>query len=129
MRNLTHYEVGNSALSGAIPAELFSLSTLEVLHLQNATFSGTLSDSDFVKLKSLRELWLNNNDFSGEIPLDSIENIEKLQEVKLQGNSLTGSVPSSFCSSGVRGYGKGELSVFEVDCTAVECTCCDCAEA
>lgn len=125
MINLTHYVVGPSRMQGSIPSLLFTLPNLQVLHLHNSAFSGTLSDAQFGKLSdTLRELWLQNNKFSGPIPIGAIQSMSNLEQLLLFGNSLLrGSIPLAVCER--RGYGSGMISQLQVDCS-ISCPqgCC-----
>ena len=64
---VTILDLNNNQLSGEIPAELGSLS-------------------------SLQELWLWQNQLSGEIPAE-LGNLGNLEAIRLAGNQLTGCVP------------------------------------
>jgi hypothetical protein len=127
MKNLTRFVLGASNMNGFIPAELYSLTQLEVLQLHNSSFSGVLSEAEFGQLSNLRGLWLQNNKFSGAIPIVAIENMTNLEELILYGNQLTGSISAPICDQ--RGFEEGRISILRVDCS-ITCPkhkqgCCD----
>ncbi len=80
-------------LTGTIPAELGTLSSLTYLNLQGNNLSGTIPTS-LGNLGNLTLLYLSQNDLTGSIPasLGSLSNLEKMN---LQSNDLTGSIPAS----------------------------------
>lgn len=123
MTNLTQYGVGSSKMAHTIPSQLFTLSNLEVLELNDSGFSGTLSEADFGVLTHLKVLWLQNNKFTGPIPITAFENMMNLEELNLYGNpGVTGAISATLCGS--RGLGPATISILKVDCT-VSCSCCD----
>ena len=52
-------------LTGPIPDELFTITTLELLDLDNNFLTGTISP-DFVNLKNLFFMTIGNNNFAGQ---------------------------------------------------------------
>lgn len=125
MVNLTDYTVGSSAMSGPIPSQLFSIQTLEVLDLHNASFFGPLSEAGFSNLTALVRWEVQDNDFTGSIPFSATLLMGNLERFQIQGNDkLTGSVPDAFCA--LRGTAPTELQVVFVGCN-VQCEpgCCD----
>jgi LRR receptor-like serine/threonine-protein kinase FLS2 len=125
MVSLTDYTVGSSQMSGPIPSELFTIQTLEVLDLHNASFSGPLSEAGFSNLTSLVRWEVQDNDFTGAIPFSATLLMANLERFQVQGNDqLTGTVPSAFCA--LRGTKPTEIQVVFVGCN-VQCNpgCCD----
>ncbi len=88
------YLSGNS-LTGALPADLAQLTSLEVLNLRWNSLEGPLPDLS--KLDLLKNLFLNNNQFSGEIP-KWIGNLQDLERLDLSNNQLVGSIPGELGS-------------------------------
>eukprot|EP00250_Pteridium_aquilinum_P028354 c36999_g1_i1 orf=183-1556(+) len=84
----------NSALVGSIPAELSSLTSLQLLSLSQNGLTGHIP-AQLSKLKALQHLDLSDNSLSGELPpeLGSLHNLVILD---LSVNSLSGPVPSSW---------------------------------
>jgi Leucine-rich repeat (LRR) protein len=75
----------------AIPAELYSLTSLESLFLSFNSISGTLSRK-IGQLTSLRELYLFSNLFTGSIPTE-IGLLTQLADLVLAANFLSGELP------------------------------------
>jgi hypothetical protein len=125
MVNLTDYTVGSSEMSGPIPSGFFTIQSLKVLDLHNASFSGPLPEAGFSNLTSLVRWEVQDNDFSGSIPFSATLLMANLERFKVQGNNkLTGSVPEAFCD--LRGTAPTELQVVFVGCN-IQCKpgCCD----
>ena len=82
-----------NALSGEIPAELGSLSTLFAMQLTDNALSGEIP-AELGGLSNLIYLGLGGNDLSGEIPAE-LGGLSNLGYLGLGGNQLSGCVPSS----------------------------------
>jgi hypothetical protein len=124
MMNLTDYTVGASLFKGTIPKELFYVTTLRILDLHNASFSGPLLESGFANLTELKRLEVQYNDFTGSIPIGAIEMMSNLERLQLQGNDkLTGTISDAVCSA--RGTKPNTLQILNVDCD-IQCIsgCC-----
>lgn len=76
-------------LTGNLPPDVASLSSLHNLYLQHNAFTGNIPDSLSFGLASLD---LSYNSFSGEIPL-ALRNLSQLAVLYLQNNSLSGPIP------------------------------------
>lgn len=61
--------LGSAGLSGTLPPEIGSLSSLASLYLYNNLLSGSLPPA-LGSLTALKELYLFNNTFSGTIPAE-----------------------------------------------------------
>lgn len=122
MVRLTHFDIGPSKMSGEIPAELYMLTSLEELNLGSSSFSGQVLDTGLGKMLRLRTLILQNNNFNGPFPIGTLENVTTLEEVRMQNNSFVGVITDKVCDSRGR---EPELLVLDVDCSTVECSCCD----
>ena len=82
-------------LTGALPANLAQLTSLEVLDLCCNSLADPLPDLS--KLELLKNLFLNDNQFSGEIPR-WIGNLQSLERLDLSNNQLVGSIPGELGS-------------------------------
>ena len=84
-------ELRYNALSGSIPQELGSLSSLRRLHLGGNALSGEIPP-ELGSLATLERLDLNGNALSGEIPPE-FGDLANLERLYLWGNALTGEIP------------------------------------
>ena len=82
---------GNN-LTGTIPAELGSLSSLITLHLDDNEMTGTIPP-ELGSLSNLNELDLADNNLTGTIPPE-LGNLSNLTWLDLGDNNLTGTIPS-----------------------------------
>ena len=83
-------------LIGEIPAELGSLSRLEILDLNQNALAGEIPP-EFGSLSNLTVLELSYNDLSGEIPAE-LGSLSNLTQLWLTENALTGEIPPEFGS-------------------------------
>uniref|UniRef100_A0A0D9Y2A4 Leucine-rich repeat-containing N-terminal plant-type domain-containing protein n=1 Tax=Oryza glumipatula TaxID=40148 RepID=A0A0D9Y2A4_9ORYZ len=99
----------NPGLTGAIPASLGRLSSLQSLVLVENNLTGAVP-AELGSLVRLRRLVLSGNGFSGQIPasLGNGHFAEQLLIMDVSNNSLTGSLPSSL--GGLKGLLKMDLS-------------------
>ena len=90
---VTELRLNNNELNGEIPAELGSLSNLQILSLRANGLVGEIPP-ELGSLSNLELLALSDNKLSGEIPpeLGSLSNLDKLF---LDNSDLSGCVPSS----------------------------------
>ncbi|XP_061361986.1 probable leucine-rich repeat receptor-like serine/threonine-protein kinase At3g14840 [Gastrolobium bilobum] len=79
-------------LSGNLPPELGNLSQIERLLLTSNNFTGELP-ATFVRLTALKHFRIGDNQFSGPIP-NFIQNWTNLEMLVMQGSGLSGPIPS-----------------------------------
>ena len=91
-RRVTGLNLGGKGLTGRIPAELGSLTNLEVLHLHRNQLAGAIPAS-LGSLSDLSELALGGNQLTGPIPAE-LGTLTNLEELYLWGNQLTGPIPA-----------------------------------
>ena len=84
----------NEGVRGVIPAELWNLTELEVLAINNSFYLTGPIPPELGKLKNLKRLILIGNNLTGEIPPELGE-LESLEYLHLSDNELTGSIPST----------------------------------
>ena len=89
-------DLSSNGLSGDLPEELGSLSSLRKLYLYYNELSGEIP-SELGVLTRLRELDLHSNALSGEIPSE-LASITPLRELYLHSNELSGEIPSELGS-------------------------------
>lgn len=85
-------ELHHNNLSGPIPAELGSLSSLKYLNLLRNDLSGPLPP-ELGRLSELSLLNLSRNDLSGEIPAE-LGSMQRLERLYLGRNDLRGRIPA-----------------------------------
>ena len=90
---VTWLELPDSQLTGAIPTELGSLTSLQVLILSENQLTGPIPVS-LGNLANLVVLALSQNQLTGPIPV-SLASLANLEELYLWGNQLTGPIPVS----------------------------------
>ena len=103
---VTHLSLSVNQLTGAIPAELGSLTSLEWLRLDRNQLTGEIP-AELGDLSSLEYLQLRNNQLTGEIPVE-LGNLTNLRWLRLSFNQLTGEIPAELgrlpnLSAGARG--------------------------
>ena len=90
-RRVTRLKLHNTKLTGAIPAELGSLSSLRELDLSTNQLTGTIPPQ-LSNLPSLEWLYLSSNQLTENIPIE-LGNLSNLDRMWLQENQLTGTIP------------------------------------
>ena len=88
---VTELDLGSNQLSGEIPAQLGSLSDLEILNLWENMLSGELPAA-LGNLGELTHLRLWSNQLTGEIPPE-LANLANLEQFAVGGNRLIGNIP------------------------------------
>ena len=88
---VTHLFLNNNQLTG-IPAELGSLTSLEVLDLSTNQLTGKIP-AELGNLTNLTHLYLSGNPLTGAIPAE-LGNLTNLTHLYLDGNQLTGAIPA-----------------------------------
>ncbi len=101
---------------GTFPPELFLLSNLKQLDVNNNNISGSVDGIE--NLRKLEFLQLHHNNFSGSIP-NGVSELRDLRVLTTYGNSFK-SVPD-LCNS--RDENGGNLTTFIADCST-PCPCC-----
>ncbi|KAL6873729.1 hypothetical protein ACP4OV_013811 [Aristida adscensionis] len=97
---LTVLKAGHNNLTGALPHELFSATSLKQLSFPSNGLQGVLDGSDLAKLGNLAILDLGSTGLSGNMP-DSIGQLRRLEELHLDNNNMSGELPSALgnCTS------------------------------
>lgn len=98
-QNLQVLDISHNALSGEIPSEIGSFTSLRLLNISKNSLTGEIPDT-IGKLKALDFLDLSENQLNGSIPL-KIGGAISLKDLILARNSISGDIPSSIgtCSS------------------------------
>jgi hypothetical protein len=114
-------------LEGTIPEDIYDLTSLWRLDLNEANFTGTIS-SKVGNLQSLSVFRINNNFFSGTLPSE-LDLLSNLNTVQFDHNQFNGTVPSGMCDNLAP---DGSLELLQADClvdpvsgsTMITCECC-----
>ena len=96
LTSLETLHLGNNGLTGAIPAELGNLTSLESLHLYGNELTGEIP-AELGNLAGLESLHLGGNELTGAIPAE-LGRLAKLETLSLYRNDLTGAVPADLGS-------------------------------
>lgn len=105
---VTHLRLSFGGLSGAIPAELGQLDSLQVLDLSYNDLTGEIPP-ELGQLASLQVLDLSHNDLTGEIPPEVVQ-LAGLRSLNLSHNRLSGPLPPELSEIVLRPEGKVDLS-------------------
>lgn len=93
LKKLNFLQMGGNSYNSPVPIEIFSLSKLERLFVQNSDVTGDLSF--LANTVTMTELRMDNNPgLGGSIP-ETIGNAMALASLSLSACSLTGSIPST----------------------------------
>ena len=87
---VTEVRLPSNGLTGEIPTELGSLSTLRELNLRENDLTGEIP-AQLGNLSKLKILYLNSNQLTGEIPTE-LGNLSELQSLYLSFNQLKGEI-------------------------------------
>ena len=90
---VTELVLSGNALSGAIPAEMGDLASLQYLDLSRNKLSGAIP-AKLGDLTNLQELYLDSNKLSGAIPA-ALGDLTNLRTLDLCGNQLSGEIPAA----------------------------------
>ena len=83
----------NNSISGLIPREIGSISSLKNVFLYNNALTGSLP-REIKNLVSLEQLWINSNEINGTLP-DVFESLGALQVLEISRNGFSGLIPTS----------------------------------
>ncbi|XP_042018094.1 receptor-like protein 2 [Salvia splendens] len=91
--NLLVFRGGSNTLSGPLPRDLYTLTSLQEISLPNNQLSGPINDA-IVNLSNLVILELHVNQLTGSIP-QNIGMLSRLEQLQLHSNNLNGTFPPS----------------------------------
>ncbi len=94
LSTLTYLSLADNDLSGVIPTQLGSLTLLGLLDLSRNQLSGNIP-VELGSLSSLGSIQLWSNQLTGTIPIE-LGNLSNLVAMNLDQNQLTGSIPTQF---------------------------------
>ena len=85
-------DLSRNNLSGVVPSELFTLTSLQSLNLSQNHLVGSMPE-EIGDMKFLESLYLSKNQLSGTIP-DSLSVLYFLNHLNLSFNNFTGKIPT-----------------------------------
>ncbi|VAI55522.1 unnamed protein product [Triticum turgidum subsp. durum] len=100
LTGLQHLNLSHNALSGGLPLELVSSSSIVVLDISFNQFSGTLHElPTSAPAQLLKVLNISSNLFTGQFPSTIWKAMENLVELNASNNSFSGQIPTQFCNT------------------------------
>ncbi|KAI8822278.1 hypothetical protein BJ741DRAFT_96920 [Chytriomyces cf. hyalinus JEL632] len=90
--NVLTVALAGNQLTGSIPTELGSLTSLNLLNLSGNQLTGSIP-TELGQLTSLQYMFLNSNQLTGTIPTE-LGRLTSLSWLHLESNKLTGSIPT-----------------------------------
>lgn len=111
---MTYLGLANCQLDGTVPMELYSLTKLEGIYLQDNNLQGTMA-SEIGKWSRLEKLNWQNNDFSGTLPTQ-LGNLNQIIDFLINDNDFEGTVPLQFCDMGTQTFGLAFSANVVADC-------------
>ena len=92
LTSIEYLDLDSNSLTGTIPSQLGYMTSMTLLLLYSNNLTGTIP-SQFEYMTSLTSLGLNNNSLTGTIP-SQLGSMTNLTYLYLYNNSLTGTIPS-----------------------------------
>ncbi|CAM6055754.1 unnamed protein product [Sphagnum tenellum] len=93
LSSLQYLDLSSNTFSGTVPLQLGNLVNLQHLDLSSNALSGTLPP-ELGKLVNLQSFYLGSSHLTGSIP-EEISLLRSLRKLDLGGNSFVGSIPDS----------------------------------
>ncbi|EMS52374.1 Tyrosine-sulfated glycopeptide receptor 1 [Triticum urartu] len=100
LTGLRHLNLSHNSLSGGLPLELVSSSSILVLDISYNQFNGTLPElSASTPARPLKVLNISSNFFTGQFTSTKWKGMENLVALNASNNRFTGQVPTHFCNT------------------------------
>uniref|UniRef100_A0A0D9VCC4 non-specific serine/threonine protein kinase n=1 Tax=Leersia perrieri TaxID=77586 RepID=A0A0D9VCC4_9ORYZ len=100
LTGLLRLNLSHNSLSGHLPWELVSSSSINVLDVSFNRLSGKLQDLPSpTAVQPLQVLNISSNLFTGQFPSTTWNAMKNLAALNASNNSFTGQIPTHFCSS------------------------------
>jgi Leucine-rich repeat (LRR) protein len=111
---MTYLGLANCTLEGTVPKELYSLTKLQAIELQDNNLQGTMA-SEIGQWSSLEKLNWQNNDLVGTLPTQ-LGNLNQIVDFLINGNDFEGTMPLQFCDLGIQTFGLAWDATVVADC-------------
>ncbi|XP_037455107.1 tyrosine-sulfated glycopeptide receptor 1-like [Triticum dicoccoides] len=100
LTGLQHLNLSHNSLSGGLPLELLSSSSILVLDISYNQFKGTLQELPAsTTARPIKVLNISSNFFTGQFPSTTWKGMENLVAFNASNNSFTGQIPAHFCNT------------------------------
>ncbi|XP_073359051.1 tyrosine-sulfated glycopeptide receptor 1-like [Aegilops tauschii subsp. strangulata] len=100
LTGLQHLYLSDNSLSGGLPLELLSSSSIAVIDVSFNQLSGTLHElPSSTPIRPLQVLNISSNLFAGQFPCATWKAMENLMALNASNNSFTGKIPTRFCNN------------------------------
>ncbi|XBH61654.1 hypothetical protein VPH35_116051 [Triticum aestivum] len=100
LTSLLRLNLSHNSLSGGLPLELVSSSSITILDVSFNQLNGTLhKPASPSTARPLQVLNISSNLFAGQFPSTTWEAMENLRALNASNNSFTGHIPTCFCIS------------------------------
>uniref|UniRef100_A0ACD5YNQ3 Uncharacterized protein n=1 Tax=Avena sativa TaxID=4498 RepID=A0ACD5YNQ3_AVESA len=100
LTELQHLNLSHNSLSGGLPLELVSSSSMIILDVSFNQLNGTLNEMpSSTPARSLQVLNISSNLFAGQFPSTTWKAMENLTTLNVSNNSFTGQIPTHLCKS------------------------------
>uniref|UniRef100_A0A8I7BGK7 non-specific serine/threonine protein kinase n=2 Tax=Hordeum vulgare subsp. vulgare TaxID=112509 RepID=A0A8I7BGK7_HORVV len=96
---LLRLNLSNNLLSGGLPQELVSSSSILILDVSFNRLGGELHELSSAHARPLKVLNISSNLFTGQFPSSTWQGMKNLVALNASNNSFTGQLPTHFCAS------------------------------
>jgi Leucine-rich repeat (LRR) protein len=100
LAKLQHLDLSRNSLSGGLPLELLSSSSITVIDVSFNQLNGTLDElPSSTPARPLQVLNISSNLFAGHFPSTTWKAMENLLTLNASYNRFTGQIPTHFCNT------------------------------
>ncbi|KAE8802297.1 Tyrosine-sulfated glycopeptide receptor 1 [Hordeum vulgare] len=99
LTGLEHLDLSNNSLSGGLPLELLSSSSIAILDVSFNKLDGTFHElPSSTPARPLQVLNISSNLFAGQFPSTTWKSMENMVTLNAISNSFTGQIPTQLCN-------------------------------
>ncbi|KAF7078169.1 hypothetical protein CFC21_082647 [Triticum aestivum] len=99
LTGLLRLDLSNNLLSGGLPQELVSSSSILIVDVSFNRLGGELHELSSTHARPLKVLNISSNLFTGQFPSSTWQGMKNLVALNASNNSFTGQLPTHFCAS------------------------------